>query len=61
MPPIADYLRAVRRVHDGEPTEHSYRAALVELIQAVRPDAVATNELQRHRLCGAVNPKQASR
>jgi len=50
---IADYLRAVRREHRGEPTELSYRTAVKELLEALRPGVVAQNEPRHRRDCGA--------
>lgn len=58
--PIAQYLRAVRQVHAGEPTEHSYRAAIVDLLQALGSGAVATNEPKQRRDCGAPDIKVAT-
>jgi hypothetical protein len=59
--PIAQYLRAVRQVHAGEPTEHSYRAALVDLLQALGSAVVATNEPRQRSDCGAPDIKIATR
>ncbi|MEA3403106.1 MAG: N-6 DNA methylase, partial [Armatimonadota bacterium] len=53
MPAITDYLRAIRREFRGEPTEHSYRGALKQLLEAVRSGVVAQNEPKHRRDCGA--------
>jgi predicted helicase len=56
---IAQYLAEVRRVYAGEPTEHSYRMALVQLLEAIGDGVVATNEPQHRRDCGAPDIKVA--
>ncbi|MGC9320374.1 MAG: N-6 DNA methylase, partial [Armatimonadota bacterium] len=53
MSAISDYLRAIRREFRGEPTEHSYRTALKELLEELRPGVVAQNEPKHRRDCGA--------
>ncbi|MFO8079266.1 MAG: hypothetical protein R6V07_03065 [Armatimonadota bacterium] len=54
MSAITDYLRTVRKIHRGQSaTEHSYRAALAELLEAVGSGVVATNEPKHRSDCGA--------
>ncbi len=55
MAAVAEYLRAIRRTHEADPTEHSYRPALQALLEALRPGAVVTNEPQHSRRFGAVD------
>jgi hypothetical protein len=51
---ITEYLRIIREIYAGRSaTEHSYRAALAELLQAVGGDVVATNEPKHRSDCGA--------
>lgn len=55
MAAVAEYLRAVRRTHEADPTEHSYRPDLQALLEALRPGVVVTNEPQHSRRFGAVD------
>ncbi len=54
MTPVAQYLSAVKKnLAHGDATEHTYRPALKELLEALDPGVTATNEPQRKTDCGA--------
>src|SRR5208283_3903717 len=51
--PITEYLRKIERaLKRGDATEHTYRPALKELIEALDENVVCTNEPKRSE-CGA--------
>src|SRR5271166_182111 len=51
--PLAQYLRKLERaLKRGDATEHTHRPALKELIEALDPNVVCTNEPKRSQ-CGA--------
>jgi|JI10StandDraft_1071094.scaffolds.fasta_scaffold41039_4 predicted helicase len=51
--PINEYLSAIKKLYtDGKATEHSYRPALKDLIEALDSTVSATNEPKREK-CGA--------
>ena len=53
MSAITDYLRDIERaLKAGDATEHTHRPALKELVEALRPHIIATNEPRRIE-CGS--------
>src|SRR6266436_3650811 len=52
-PQLRNYLKGIERAYQqGNATEHTYRADLKELLEALAPDITATNEPKRVQ-CGA--------